>query len=166
MWEAPGAEEEKQERPFCGEAGFLLESILRQVGLRREEVYITNVVKVRPPENKIERLPELGLAISEFIPQLKEELEKVKPNVVVALGALALEVLTSEKGIMKWRGSIIESSLIPNLKVIPAIHPAAILRQYKWRPLLWLDMKKVVKEAYSSKIELPERNLKIGRAHV
>jgi len=159
--EAPGAEEEKQERPFCGEAGFLLDSILHQVGLTREQVYITNVIKVRPPENEVSRLPELGLSVSEFIPLLKEEVESVNPNLVVALGATALQALTNEKSIMNWRGSILESSLIPNLKVIPSVHPAAILRQYKWKPLLWLDMKKVVKESHSSKIELPERNLMI-----
>jgi len=159
--ESLGAEEEKQGRPFCGGAGFLLDSILSQVGLYRGDIYITNVVKIRPPDNEIKRISELGLTIFEFLPLLKEELEKVKPDVVVALGALALEVLTNKKGIMKWRGSILESSLIPNLKVIPSVHPAAILRQYKWKPLLWLDMKKVVKEAYSSKIELPERNLMI-----
>ncbi len=159
--EAPGAEEEKQGRPFCGGAGFLLDSILNQVGLAREQVYVTNVVKVRPPENEIKRLPELGLTVHEFIPQLENELSQVRPNLVVALGATALEALTNEQGIMKWRGSILESSLIPNLKVIPSVHPAAILIQYKWRPLLWLDMKKVVKESSSAKINLPERNLMI-----
>src|SRR4030042_710559 len=99
--EALGAEEERQGTPFIGGAGFLLDSVLNSVGLVRSQVYITNVVKVRPPNNEINRLRELDLTVEEFIPLLKDELERVKPNVVVALGALALETLTNNKGIMK-----------------------------------------------------------------
>jgi len=159
--EAPGAEEERQKKPFVGGAGFLLDSVLKQAGVLREEVYVTNVVKVKPPQNEILRLKELGLTISDFLPALRDELERVRPNLVLALGALALETLCKEKGIMKWRGSILESSMIKGLKVIPSVHPAAILRQYKWRPLLSLDVKKVRSEMESPEIKIPERNLMI-----
>ena len=97
--EAPGAEEERQGKPFVGGAGFLLDSILHQVGLTREQVYITNVIKVRPPENEVSRLPELGLSVSEFIPLLKEEVESVNPNLVVALGATALQALQMRRAL-------------------------------------------------------------------
>ena len=164
--EAPGAEEEKQGKPFCGAAGFLLDSVLGGAGILRDQVYVTNVIKVRPPNNEIARLGELGLAVSEFIPTLRDELTAVGPNLVVALGALALEVLTGEKGIMKWRGSIVKSSLVSGLKVIPSVHPAAILRQYKWRPLLQLDMKKVKRESESPLLNLPSRELMIEPSFV
>lgn len=159
--EAPGVEENLRGKPFCGAAGFLLDSVLGGAGIFRDQVYVTNVVKVRPPNNEISRLGELGLAVSEFTPALREELAAVRPNVVVALGALALEILAGEKGIMKWRGSIVKSSLVSGLKVIPSVHPAAILRQYKWRPLLQLDMKKVKRESESPLLNLPERELMI-----
>ena len=158
--EADAREREKvglKGRPFVGGAGHLLTAALSQANIAREACRVTNVVRVRPPNNELGRLHELGLTIKEFIPLLKDDLERGKPNVVVALGGAALEALTSLKGIMSWRGSIVPSSLVPGLKVIPSVHPAAILRQYKWRPLLVMDLKKVRRQSEFPEIRLLKR---------
>ncbi len=171
--EAPGAEEEKEGRPFVGGAGRLLDSILARSGVRRDECYVSNVVKVRPPNNKLERLNELGLTTSDFLPLLKSELELLKPNVVLALGETALEVLTQLKPISKWRGSIVESSLVSGLKVVSTYHPAAVLWAFygdsakeslrkkakEIRVLIEIDIKKAINESKSSEINNTKRNL-------
>lgn len=157
--EALGKDEVRVGEPFVGAAGYLLNSALSTAGINREAVYITNVVKVQPPQNDLSRLSELGLTIEEFIPELKREIETIKPNVVVAMGGHALTALTSHHSIMNWRGSILESSLVAGQKVIGTVHPAAVLRQYKWRPLLVLDLKRVKEESVSPAINLAERIL-------
>ncbi|MBU2051198.1 MAG: hypothetical protein KKH61_19795, partial [Gammaproteobacteria bacterium] len=110
--ESLGAEEEFQGNYFVGKAGKLLDKLLKDLGLIRETIHITNVVKVRPPDNKINRLGELGLSISDFIPYLQEELSVVNPTAILALGQHALEALTSEHGITKWRGSTLDCTLL------------------------------------------------------
>jgi DNA polymerase len=169
--EAPGAEEEKALRPFVGGAGRLLDSILSRTGMRRDEVYITNVVKIRPPSNKLERIGELGASTSEFLPLLKHELELLKPNCVLALGETALEALTNLKPISKWRGSIVESSLVSGLKVVATYHPAAVLWAFygeskkeslrkkakEIRVLIEIDIKRAISEAKFKEIKLEKR---------
>lgn len=159
--EAPGVEEVRLGQPFVGGAGHLLTAVLSQAQISRETCYITNVCKVSPPKNDLKLLGTLGLSIKEFIPLLKEELERVRPNVVLALGSVALSALCSLPSIMSYRGSILESTLVPGIKVIPSVHPAAILRQYKWRPLLLIDCKKVKRESERKEIKLAERRFLI-----
>jgi len=175
--EALGVEEEKQEIPFCGGAGRLLNFILKRARVSREDCFVTNVVKVRPPQNKVERLSEIGLTVSEFVPLLKEELQEIKPSVVLALGETAFEVLTSLKPISKWRGSIVESSLVPKLKVIGTYHPAAVLWAFyggeiakeslkkkakQIRVLIELDVKRMREESETAEINVPKRRLFIS----
>ena len=152
------SEEERLGHLFRGGAGYLLDNVLTRTHISRGDVYLTNVVKIRPPKNDLKLLSSLGLSVSEFIPTLKEELLRVKPNVCVALGETALSALTSLKAIMSWRGSIVESKLVEGLKVIPSIHPADILRNYKWKPLLIIDMRRVKDESLTREIKLPQRN--------
>ncbi len=177
--EAPGKDEvehknEKGEldpRPFVGGAGRLLDSILGRTEVRRDEVYVTNVIKVRPPNNKLERLSELGVNASEFLPLLKLELETLKPNCVLALGETALEALTNLKPISKWRGSIVESSLISGLKIVSTYHPAAVLWAFygeakkeslrkkakEIRVLIEIDVKRAIVESKSKEIKVSKR---------
>jgi uracil-DNA glycosylase len=84
--EAPGAEEVTHKRPFVGASGSLLTSMCVAAGLNREECYVTNVVKVQPPANDIDRLHEIGRTISEYIPMLEMEIRECAPNVILALG--------------------------------------------------------------------------------
>ncbi len=129
--EAPGAEEDTYARPFIGRAGKLLDGILDKLGLSRDELYVTNVVKVRPPGNKLSRLSEYGLTVEDFIPLLVEELSSL-PNLklVMALGACSMEVLTGRSGISSLRGtplSIIHPQL-SHLACYATYHPAYLLR--------------------------------------
>ena len=83
--EAPGVDEEREGLPFIGKAGTLLTTILSSVGIDRTKCYITNVVKYRPPDNKINRLHEVGMTIEQFLPQLKDEITSRNPNVIFAM---------------------------------------------------------------------------------
>jgi len=126
--EALGADEEINSKYFCGKAGFLFDKLLSDVGLIRSSVHVTNVVKIRPPDNKLTRLKEYGLEIQDFIPFLKEEIESVKPTVILALGATALDALCEESGILKQRGSVLQCTLVPGITVIPTLHPSYLQR--------------------------------------
>lgn len=157
--EAPGSEEEKTGIPFTGTSGELLTQVLAKVGLSREELYITNVVKVRPPDNKIDRLGELGVTVESFYPLLFKELREVKPNVIIALGATPLQALCKQESITKWRGSILEWE---GIKVLPSIHPAACLRQWQWVYLLQFDLQRAVKESGFPELRKKEREYVIN----
>jgi DNA polymerase len=161
--EALGAEEARQGKPFVGPAGTVLEQCLHAAGITRSECYITNVVKVRPPNNDIapyysttkHSFTDAG---REYVERLHEELAVIKPNVVVALGATAMNALTGNGSVMKFRGYVMEG--LNGLKVIPTIHPAASLRgQYLYRYLISSDLKKARAESEYPDIRRPQRNL-------
>ena len=127
--EALGADEELNGDYFCGKSGHLFDKLLRECGLIRDAVHVSNVIKVRPPDNKVQRLNELHLTIEDFIPYLKEELINVNPKVILVLGATALEVLTNCTGITKWRGSVVPCTLYPgNTPTVITLHPSYIQR--------------------------------------
>lgn len=124
--EAPGADEEASGRPFVGPAGQVLERALVRAGLRREQVYITNVAKCRPPGN---RQPTRAEIVS-CLRYLAEEVEAVRPRVVVALGATALKALAGKDGITKERGRVLQPATqlrLGEAKLIASFHPAAYL---------------------------------------
>lgn len=143
--ESLGETEEREGRPFCGTDGKILDGILTSARIRREDCYITNVVKVRPPANKIRRLHELGLSISDFIPALKEELSKVDCNICVPLGDVALNVLCEKDGITKHRGSVYHSTLNEKTLCVPTYNPGFIREFYQARGVTVEDLKKAVR---------------------
>ncbi len=166
--EAPGAEEDRKGKPFVGRSGEKLEECLHMAQIQRTSVYLTNVVKERPPSNDISKFISFtrsGAKTTEkyelYVESLKKELEELKPNVVVALGAVPLYALTGERSIGNWRGSIIESTLIPGLKVIPTYHPAAALRNYTFSYQIVHDFLKVKRESGSPEICLPNPNMQL-----
>jgi uracil-DNA glycosylase len=121
--EGPGAEEDKQGIPFVGRAGKLLTQLIESIGLRRDEVYIANVVKCRPPGNR-DPLPE---EIESCRPYLEAQLTFIKPTVLVTLGNFATKLLLETKdGITKLRGR--EFPFRSGATLIPTLHPAAVLR--------------------------------------
>jgi len=133
--EAPGKSEDQHGRSFIGKSGKLLNEILEEVGLGREEVYITNIVKCRPPGN---RNPEAEEVDSCF-PHLRTQIELIQPRVIIALGAFAARVLTDkEESISKLRGKAYGFS---DFVVVPTFHPAYILRNRNKRDLLLNDIK-------------------------
>ncbi len=136
--EAPGAEEDATGRPFVGAAGKLLEKIISAIGFKREDVYITNVVKCRPPNNRKPTSDEM----SACEPFLFNEIELVKPKLIVTLGATPLTCLLDIKeGITKIRGQFYDFQGIP---VMPTFHPAFLLRVPEKKREVWEDMKQVM----------------------
>ena len=133
--EAPGASEDETGRPFVGAAGQLLTKILAAVDLTREEVFITNVVKHRPPGN---RNPTPG-EIEACSPYLVRQLELIKPKVIVAFGTFAAQTLLNSKTpIGKLRGEVHRYHGIP---LVVTYHPAALLRNPSWKRPTWEDVK-------------------------
>ncbi|MCE5187103.1 MAG: uracil-DNA glycosylase [Planctomycetaceae bacterium] len=146
--EAPGVEEDQQGRPFVGRAGKLLTDIITAMGLQRQDVFITNVIKCRPPENRDPKLEE----IMSCRPFLIRQLELIRPEVIVALGAHAAKtLLETDVPIGQLRGRFHEyrySDNAPPAKLMPTYHPAYLLRNYSYdnRKRVWEDMVKVLKE--------------------
>ena len=131
--EAPGFHEDQQGRPFVGAAGKLLSELLASIGLRREDVYIANVLKCRPPEN---RNPEPA-EIESCMPHLWMQIELIKPKVVCTLGNFATQTILGKKvGITKVRGQHFQ---VKNFFVFPMLHPAAALHQGGMQPALRED---------------------------
>ena len=119
--EAPGAEEEKQGRPFVGRSGQLLRKTIRDIGWREEDVYITNIVKRRPPENRDPTPEEIAL----YKPYLKEQLHILDPQVIVPLGRFAMNYFLPDAHISRDQG---KTFLFHGKKIYPVFHPAAALR--------------------------------------
>ena len=132
--EAPGGEEDVAGEPFVGEAGQLLTRIIQSIKLRREDVYICNVVKCRPPKNRDPKSEE----IEACFPFLKKQLETIRPRLICALGKFAAQTLlgTPER-ISKLRGKIFE---FQHIKLVPTFHPASLLRNPEWKREVWQDM--------------------------
>lgn len=149
--EAPGANEDEQGRPFVGDAGQLLTKILAAIQLAREDVYICNVLKHRPPSNR-DPQPDEVLACQPF---LRRQLELVKPRVILALGRFAAQTLLETGApISKLREQIHQYRGIP---VIVTYHPAALLRQESWKRPTWQDVKVARRILDASRLAMPER---------
>ncbi|OAI55122.1 hypothetical protein AYO44_02960 [Planctomycetaceae bacterium SCGC AG-212-F19] len=136
--EGPGQEEDRRGEPFVGEAGQLLNRIIAACGFKREEVYICNIVKCRPPRNR-QPLPDEAANCREF---LDRQLELVRPKFICALGATAVQnLLGTTMGITRLRGSFQEYRGIP---VMCTFHPAYLLRTPERKRDVWDDMKKLL----------------------
>jgi DNA polymerase len=133
--EGPGATEDASGRPFVGQAGKLLEGILDAIEVPRDSVYITNIVKCRPPQNR-KPLPD---EIAACIPYLHRQLELIRPKVILALGGTAGEALRGvRKGLGELRGKVHTYHGTP---LIVTYHPAALLRNPNWKKPTWDDVR-------------------------
>lgn len=130
--EAPGASEDKQGRPFVGNAGRLLDRLLGDAGLERGEVFVTNVVKARPPKNRDPRVKE----VRHYLPWLLAQLDVIEPKLVVPLGRQALAHFAPEARITQAHGQAIETE---RWRLFPMFHPAAALHNEDLRPVLYED---------------------------
>jgi DNA polymerase len=149
--EAPGREEDLQARPFVGDAGQILTSLINNMGkasglnFKREDVYIANIVKCRPPMNRDPQDDEMAACL----PFLERQIEIISPKVIMALGKVSAYTLLGIKGPMskfsinKARGKFFEYRGIP---VMPTFHPAYFLRNPKDKPLTWADAQAVLKK--------------------
>ena len=146
--EGPGGEEDRQGFPFVGSAGQLLTRILAAVDIQREEVYITNIVKCRPPGNRVPANEE----IDQCIGYLKKQIELINPQIIVCLGSLATQILIDKQArITKVRGNWVEKD---SRLFMPTFHPAALLRDPNKKRPVWDDFQKI---AASYRELLPNR---------
>jgi uracil-DNA glycosylase len=133
--EGPGATEDATGRPFVGQAGRLLDSILEAIDVPRETVYITNIVKCRPPQNR-KPLPD---EIAACLPYLHRQLELLRPKVIVAMGGTAGEAMLGvRKSLGELRGKVHTYNGIP---LVVTYHPAALLRNPNWKKPTWDDVR-------------------------
>lgn len=133
--EGPGEEEDRRGEPFVGRAGQLLDKMIAAIGYSRKEVYIANVVKCRPPENRAPTPDEMKTCK----PFLLEQIEAVNPVVILALGSVAAQaLLETDAPISKMRGKFVDAL---GRKVLPTFHPAYLLRSPEKKREAWIDLK-------------------------
>jgi uracil-DNA glycosylase family 4 len=137
--EAPGADEDAQGEPFVGRAGQLLNKILVAIQMKREEVYIANILKCRPPNNRTP-IPE---EVEACMPYLKKQIALIKPQIIVCLGLTAAQnLLGINDSLGKLRGRLLS---FENTPLMVTYHPAALLRNPNWKPAAWEDFQAVQK---------------------
>lgn len=138
--EGPGMEEDRQGRPFVGDAGQLLTKLIEKMGFKREDVYIGNIVKCRPPLNRDPEDDEINTCF----PFIKRQIEIISPRVIVALGRISSQTLIGLKvPISKLRGKFYQYGNIP---LMPTFHPAYLLRNPKDKWRVWEDAQKVLEK--------------------
>lgn len=138
--EGPGADEDEQGIPFVGKAGQLMNKAFAGVGIKREEVYITNIVKCRPPQNRDPERDEAE-ACKKY---LEAQIKLINPEIIVLLGRIALKnYLGEEYKITNCRGNWFEKD---GRKILPTFHPAALLRDDSKKINFWQDLKKVIEK--------------------
>jgi len=145
--EAPGASEAKAGRPFCGEAGKVLDELLDKAGIKRKEIYITNILKDRPPQNRDPQKEE----IEACTPYLEKQIEIIKPKIVGTLGNYSTAFILDKyglkeeiQGISKIHGKIFEADIsFGSIKIIPFYHPAVAVYNKNMKKELEKDFKKL-----------------------
>jgi DNA polymerase len=149
--EAPGRDEDQQGEPFVGRAGQLLNKILEAIGFRREDVYIANILKCRPPGNRDPQPTE----IVSCEPILQRQIELIRPLILCSLGSFAAKtLLQTSTGITRLRGRIHEYRGIP---LVPTFHPAALLRNAQWKRPTWEDVQLLRREYDRLREEAPQK---------
>ena len=175
--EAPAIEEEKHLTPFVGSSGQLLNGLLSEVGINREQEWITNVLKYWiPPNPKIGRkLPfqvrakQVGIDVDKSLEELRYEIDQLNPNVIVPLGASALWAITGKTSIQSYRGSILSG--FGARKVIATYHPAHILHQdgdvkgYWNKTVMAFDLKRIKKQSEFPNVITPKRTLTVCKSY-
>jgi len=139
--EGPGQEEDSQGRPFVGRAGQLLEKILQAAEIQRADVYIANVVKCRPPQNRLPDAEEVKACKG----YLQAQIRLINPGIIVCLGALATQTVVDPRArISKVRGIWLNRA---GIKIMPTFHPAALLRNPEYKRPVWEDFK-LIRDEY------------------
>lgn len=137
--EAPGADEDEQGLAFVGRAGQLLTKMIEAMGYKREEVFIGNILKCRPPDNRPPEPEEMEMCL----PYLKAQIAVIKPKVIIALGATAVKGLLNLTGITKLRGHWLS---FEGIDLMPTYHPAYLLRNPPAKKEVWEDLQTVLKK--------------------
>jgi DNA polymerase len=149
--EGPGYDEDVQGKPFVGKAGQLLTKIIQSIHLQREEVYITNIIKCRPPQNRNPEPDEIECCQ----PFLLRQIRAIQPKIICALGTFATQtLLKTDAKITALRGKFYD---LPGIKVLPTYHPAYLLRNPERKREVWEDMKKISERMAENKNHLAYR---------
>ncbi len=143
--EAPGLNEDKTGVPFCGQSGNILTELLNSIGLQRENVYICNILKCRPPGNRNPQADEIKACVS----YLESQIETIKPKIIGALGNYAVSHILKQynlddqiQGISKIRGKIFEArASFGKIRIIPLYHPAVVVYNANMKDILKEDFK-------------------------
>ena len=147
LWEVPVADEDMQWKPFVGKAGQLMDKAFQALEISRENIYIANVVKCRPPQNRVPEKDEAEACLN----YLRNQVILVKPKIIVLLGSTALKnILGEEYGITASRGKWVEKK---EILYMPTWHPAALLRDENKKIDFYRDLKEVAKKAQELSIE-------------
>src|SRR5712664_1795238 len=172
--EAGGKYEDEQGIPFVGPTGKILDDCLFKAGIKRSDCYITNVIKYRPPLNDLKKLHLIGVDIGQSMQELWDnEINKLKPKCILAIGDLALQAVCDVSGILNYRGSIL-TARDGIIKVVPTIHPAALFSHttneessgglsWVYLKLIEADIARAAEESLTRTIILPDRTLSIAR---
>lgn len=177
--EAPGKHENEEGLPFVGPTGKILDGCLFKAGLKRSQVYLTNVVKYQPPLNDFSKLHIIGVNLEDSIRELWEnELRLLKPKCILAVGNEALKALTEFDGILQYRGSIL-TARDGVTKVVPTVHPAALFSHsqgqgdeyeskgglaWTYLKLIEADIIRAVEESKTRELILPHRDLVVAHS--
>ncbi len=150
--EGPGANEDKEGKPFVGRAGKLLDKMLEAIKLNRKNVYISNVVNFRPPMNRKPTDKE----IRRYLPFLSKHIEIINPKILLLLGSTALNALIGDEIVIsKARGKWINKKIgDANPEIIASFHPAFLMRQPEQKKYAWEDLKMIKKKIFELKIKL------------
>lgn len=175
--EAPGKQEDIELQPFVGPTGQILNDCLFKAGLKRSECYLTNVVKYRPPLNDFKKLYLIGVSLDKSVEELWDnEINKLRPNVIVAVGDEALSAVCGVTGILNYRGSLLLAR-DGITKVVPTIHPAALFSHsqgegegkdtkgglaWTYLKLIEADIIRAAEESHTRTLSLPDRELAIA----
>jgi uracil-DNA glycosylase family 4 len=135
--EAPGEEEDRQGIPFVGKAGQLLDKILEAIDFKREEIYIANILKCRPPQNR-DPVPD---EIIQCLPYLYRQIQCIQPKLILVLGRIAAHaLLNTQQSLTQLRG---RQHTFQNIPLLVTYHPAALLRHTEWKRPVWEDVQKL-----------------------
>lgn len=148
--EAPGADEDREGVPFVGRAGQLLTKMIEAIDFRREDVYIANVIKCRPPGNRDPEADEIGACQ----PFLMRQIDVIRPKIICTLGRFAAQLLLgSSESMGRLRGRVysFDGGGQSGIKLIPTYHPSALLRNQKWKRPTWEDLK-LLRREYDGKV--------------
>ena len=137
--EGPGKNEDLKGEPFVGRGGILLDELLKNAGLERSRVYITNIVKCRPPKNRKPKPDEIKTCTSTY---LDKQIQILNPRLICTLGATALEYFTGEKVMGACHGKLVQWKKL-DIPILPTYHPASIFRNRSLKGLLEADLKKI-----------------------
>lgn len=164
--EAPGADEEQMERPFVGASGFFLDNLLSNVGILRSACFLGNLCQIRPPGNDLKRFNWEGTELVTGRYELRQDLKKFNPNIVILLGQWPLfAAMGPNYDISDYRGSLFvcdeDNSPFNGFKCIATYHPANCLRDYSHTPLFKLDLARARAQGESSELILPQRKINI-----